>query len=74
MPFFTREDFKIGFNFFCVKAVALVVILFCGATGSYVTYLSGKALFANVAASPPFPFCPAEYQHIVYTNATHYGL
>ncbi|GLE02862.1 hypothetical protein PINS_up011726 [Pythium insidiosum] len=55
------------------KVVALVVILFCGATGSYVTYLSGKALFTNVAASPPFGFCPAKYQHVVYTNATYYG-
>ncbi|TYZ64836.1 hypothetical protein PybrP1_010985, partial [[Pythium] brassicae (nom. inval.)] len=56
------------------KLGALVAILVCATTGAYVTYLSGKALFTDAVASAPFPFCPAEYREVVYTNATHYGM
>lgn len=58
---------------FYQKVFAVFVILFCSTTGVYVTYLSGKNLFTDTVASANFPYCPAEYSEMVYTNATYYG-
>ncbi|KAF1318865.1 Amino acid/auxin permease, partial [Globisporangium splendens] len=55
------------------KVFAVFVILFCSTTGAYVTYLSGKSLFTDSDSSVNFPYCPAEYADMVYTNATYYG-
>ncbi|CAK4656396.1 hypothetical protein LEN26_003226 [Aphanomyces euteiches] len=57
------EKVWIGFQLILVSILAV-----------YVTYHSGKALFAPEPANPAikFPYCPAEFQRMVYTNQTYY--
>ncbi|KDO26050.1 hypothetical protein SPRG_08703 [Saprolegnia parasitica CBS 223.65] len=56
------------------KAFAILCVLVTSALAVYVTYTTGKNLFAPSAgdSSIKFPYCPAEYQKMVYTNATYY--
>ncbi|TYZ62015.1 hypothetical protein PybrP1_001249 [[Pythium] brassicae (nom. inval.)] len=50
------------------KAAGTVVVLLCLALGGYVSYITGKNLFAPASGSggPAFPFCHAEHQSEVY--------
>ncbi|RLN86805.1 hypothetical protein BBJ28_00008090 [Nothophytophthora sp. Chile5] len=52
------------------KVPALLVVVVCFVLGCYVTYLSGKELFAPEDSDINFPFCAAEYQEDVYYNYT----
>ncbi|KDO26053.1 hypothetical protein SPRG_08706 [Saprolegnia parasitica CBS 223.65] len=56
------------------KAFAILCVLVTSALAVYVTYTTGKNLFAPSAgdSSIQFPYCPAEYQKMVYTNTTYY--
>ena len=48
------------------KAAGIVVVVVCALLGGYVTYTSGKALFAPSHSTVAFPFCAAEYQTDLY--------
>lgn len=52
------------------KAAALVVIVVCFILGVYVTYTTGKSLFAPTDSDTSFPFCDSEYENTVYYNYT----
>ncbi|KAK1931478.1 hypothetical protein P3T76_013234 [Phytophthora citrophthora] len=52
------------------KVPALLVVVVCFVLGCYVTYLSGKELFAPSESDVNFPFCAPEYQDEVYYNYT----
>jgi vesicular inhibitory amino acid transporter len=52
------------------KVPALIVVVVCFVLGCYVTYLSGKELFAPSESEVNFPFCAPEYQEEVYYNYT----
>jgi len=62
---------KMGFP---EKAFAVIVILVVCFLGVYVSYTTGKTLFAPEDPDPAilFPYCPPEYQNMVYTNTTFY--
>jgi len=57
------------------KIFCVVSILICSFLAVYVSYTTGKNLFAPDPTDPNlvFPFCPVEYETYVYTNTTHYG-
>ncbi|TYZ66314.1 hypothetical protein PybrP1_010924 [[Pythium] brassicae (nom. inval.)] len=51
------------------KVTGVLVVVVCLAVGGYVTYITGKNLFAPNSAdpnAPPFPFCSSEHQFEVY--------
>ena len=55
------------------KAGALLLLLVCTSLGAYVSYATGVALFS----APPthavnFPFCPKDYQKVVFTNTSYF--
>ncbi|KAE8993016.1 hypothetical protein PR001_g19979 [Phytophthora rubi] len=52
------------------KVPALLVVFVCFVLGCYVTYLSGKELFAPSESDVNFPFCAPEYQDNVFYNYT----
>uniref|UniRef100_H3GW96 Amino acid transporter transmembrane domain-containing protein n=1 Tax=Phytophthora ramorum TaxID=164328 RepID=H3GW96_PHYRM len=52
------------------KVPALFVVVICSFLGCYVTYTSGKALFAPTTSDVPFPYCDSEYENEVYYNYT----
>jgi vesicular inhibitory amino acid transporter len=55
------------------KVAGILVVLICLVLGCYVTYITGKNLFAPGAAdpnAPNFPFCHAENHFDVYYNKT----
>ncbi|KAE8882945.1 hypothetical protein PF005_g25468 [Phytophthora fragariae] len=52
------------------KAPALTVVVVCFCLGCYVTYTSGKNLFAPSDDDTAFPFCAPEYENTVYYNYT----
>ncbi|RLN52191.1 hypothetical protein BBJ29_000807 [Phytophthora kernoviae] len=52
------------------KAAAIVVVVVCFILGCYVTYTTGKALFAPTENDAEFPFCSAKYENTVYYNYT----
>ncbi|EGZ09802.1 hypothetical protein PHYSODRAFT_258912 [Phytophthora sojae] len=52
------------------KIPALMVIVVCGFLGCYVTYTSGKTLFAPTDSDTAFPYCDSEYENEVYYNYT----
>ncbi|OQS03109.1 Amino Acid/Auxin Permease (AAAP) Family [Thraustotheca clavata] len=49
-----------------------IVITICAILSIYVTFKSARAMLQPVNSDITFPFCPAKYQHFVYTNFTHY--
>ncbi|RLN74308.1 hypothetical protein BBJ28_00005644 [Nothophytophthora sp. Chile5] len=55
------------------KIAGCFIIVVCSCLGVYVTYTTGKALFTDTSDAATFPYCPAEYSEIVYTNSTYYG-
>ncbi|EQC27251.1 hypothetical protein SDRG_14966 [Saprolegnia diclina VS20] len=57
------------------KAFAILCVLVTTCLAVYVSYTTGKHLFAPGQANPAikFPYCPAEYQQMVYTNTTFYS-
>ncbi|ETI57712.1 hypothetical protein PPTG_00012 [Phytophthora nicotianae INRA-310] len=52
------------------KAPALIVVVVCFSLGCYVTYTSGKNLFAPSDDDTAFPFCASEFENNVYYNYT----
>jgi vesicular inhibitory amino acid transporter len=52
------------------KIPALTVIVVCFCLGCYVTYTSGKNLFAPSDDDASFPFCAPEFENDVYYNYT----
>ncbi|RLN53532.1 hypothetical protein BBJ29_002242 [Phytophthora kernoviae] len=52
------------------KIPALCVVVVCSLLGCYVTYTSGKALFAPSDDDTPFPYCGGEDEDVVYYNYT----
>ncbi|KAG2502487.1 hypothetical protein JM18_009639 [Phytophthora kernoviae] len=52
------------------KAPALTVVVVCFCLGCYVTYTSGKNLFAPSDDDADFPFCAPEFENSVYYNYT----
>ncbi|KAF1779274.1 Amino acid transporter, transmembrane domain [Phytophthora cactorum] len=52
------------------KIPALIVVVVCGFLGCYVTYTSGKTLFAPTDSDTEFPYCDSEYENQVYYNYT----
>ncbi|KAG6950499.1 hypothetical protein JG688_00014132 [Phytophthora aleatoria] len=52
------------------KIPALIVVVACGFLGCYVTYTSGKTLFAPTDSDTEFPYCDSEYENQVYYNYT----
>ncbi|KAG7391055.1 hypothetical protein PHYBOEH_006804 [Phytophthora boehmeriae] len=52
------------------KAPALTVVVVCFCLGCYVTYTSGKNLFAPSDDDTAFPFCAPEFEDTVYYNYT----
>ncbi|KDO33564.1 hypothetical protein SPRG_01595 [Saprolegnia parasitica CBS 223.65] len=54
------------------KAYAVVVLAVCSALAVYVSINAGISLLTPPDTTP-FPFCAAEYEHIVFTNTTHYA-
>uniref|UniRef100_H3H578 Amino acid transporter transmembrane domain-containing protein n=1 Tax=Phytophthora ramorum TaxID=164328 RepID=H3H578_PHYRM len=52
------------------KIPALIVIVVCFCLGCYVTYTSGKNLFAPTEDDRDFPFCAPEFENTVYYNYT----
>jgi vesicular inhibitory amino acid transporter len=52
------------------KVPALAVVVVCSVLGCYVTFTSGKALFAPTESDIEFQFCPEEYQNEIYYNYT----
>ncbi|CAI5707268.1 unnamed protein product [Peronospora effusa] len=52
------------------KIPALIVVVVCFCLGCYVTYTSGKNLFAHSDDDTAFPFCAPEFQNTVYYNYT----
>ncbi|OWY95423.1 Amino Acid/Auxin Permease, partial [Phytophthora megakarya] len=52
------------------KAPALAVVVVCFCLGCYVSYTSGKNLFAPSDDDTAFPFCAPEFENAVYYNYT----
>ncbi|ETN23400.1 hypothetical protein PPTG_00011 [Phytophthora nicotianae INRA-310] len=52
------------------KLPALTVVVVCFCLGCYVTYTSGKNLFAPSDDDTAFPFCASEFENNVYYNYT----
>ncbi|CAH0479808.1 unnamed protein product [Peronospora belbahrii] len=52
------------------KIPALIVVVTCFCLGCYVTYTSGKNLFAYGEDDTSFPFCAPEFENTVYYNYT----
>ncbi|RLN50308.1 hypothetical protein BBJ29_009874 [Phytophthora kernoviae] len=52
------------------KVPALIVVVVCSLLGCYVTYTSGKSLFAPSDSDTVFPYCGGEYENEVYYNYT----
>ncbi|KAG2773119.1 hypothetical protein Pcac1_g15836 [Phytophthora cactorum] len=52
------------------KIPALTVVVVCFCLGCYVTYTSGKNLFAPSDDDTAFPFCAPEFENTVYYNYT----
>lgn len=52
------------------KIPAIIVAVVCSVLGCYVTYTSGKELFAPTESDIEYPFCPEEFQNTVYYNYT----
>jgi len=55
------------------KAIGALIIVLCTVLGAYVTYTSGKSLFTDSSSADTFPYCPADYSEVVYTNTSYYG-
>ncbi|KDO26055.1 hypothetical protein SPRG_08708 [Saprolegnia parasitica CBS 223.65] len=54
------------------KCFAVLSMIVTTALAIYVSIKTGIALFSPTESATVFPFCPAEYQQVVYTNRTHY--
>ncbi|KAE9013027.1 hypothetical protein PF010_g9182 [Phytophthora fragariae] len=52
------------------KVPALIVVVVSTILGCYVTYTSGKALFAPTDSDVSFPYCDSEFENTVYYNYT----
>ncbi|EGZ24471.1 hypothetical protein PHYSODRAFT_325587 [Phytophthora sojae] len=52
------------------KVPAVIVVVICTILGCYVTYTSGKTLFAPTDSDVSFPYCDSEYENTVYYNYT----
>ncbi|KAG2514619.1 hypothetical protein BBO99_00007890 [Phytophthora kernoviae] len=52
------------------KVAATIVLVVCFALGCYVTYTTGKNLFAPSDSDTEFPYCDTEYEMHVYYNYT----
>ncbi|KAG7400348.1 hypothetical protein PHYBOEH_006105 [Phytophthora boehmeriae] len=52
------------------KVAAAIVLVVCFALGCYVTYTTGKNLFAPSDDDTAFPYCDTEYENHVYYNYT----
>ncbi|KAG6608921.1 Amino Acid/Auxin Permease (AAAP) Family [Phytophthora cinnamomi] len=52
------------------KIPAIVVTVVCFVLGCYVTYTTGKALFAPTNNDAEFPYCSSKYENQVYYNYT----
>ncbi|KAG7387967.1 hypothetical protein PHYPSEUDO_013365 [Phytophthora pseudosyringae] len=52
------------------KIPAIVVTVVCFVLGCYVTYTTGKSLFAPTDNDAEFPYCSATYENTVYYNYT----
>jgi len=52
------------------KIPAIVVVVVCFVLGCYVTYTTGKELFAPSESDAEFPFCDAEFENTIYYNYT----
>ncbi|KAE9323911.1 hypothetical protein PF008_g17241 [Phytophthora fragariae] len=52
------------------KIPAIIVSIVCTLLGCYVTYTTGKSLFAPTDSDVEFPFCSAENKNTVYYNYT----
>ncbi|RLN94111.1 hypothetical protein BBJ28_00024566, partial [Nothophytophthora sp. Chile5] len=52
------------------KVPALIVVVVCCILGCYVTYTSGKTLFAPTDSDISFPYCDSDYENTVYYNYT----
>ncbi|GMF27537.1 unnamed protein product [Phytophthora fragariaefolia] len=52
------------------KIPAIIVCIVCTLLGCYVTYTTGKSLFAPTENDADFPFCSTEYENKVYYNYT----
>ncbi|EQC37916.1 hypothetical protein SDRG_04934 [Saprolegnia diclina VS20] len=57
------------------KIASVAIIIIISFLAVYVSIQTGKALFTPSPADPTilFPYCPAEYQKMVYTNTTYYS-
>ncbi|EQC37918.1 hypothetical protein SDRG_04936 [Saprolegnia diclina VS20] len=54
------------------KCFAVLSMVVTTALAIYVSIKTGIALFSPTESATVFPFCPVEYQQVVYTNRTHY--
>ncbi|KAF4315851.1 hypothetical protein BBO99_00008867 [Phytophthora kernoviae] len=52
------------------KVAATIVVVICFILGCYVTYTTGKALFAPTDDDTEFPYCDSKYENQVYYNYT----
>jgi vesicular inhibitory amino acid transporter len=52
------------------KIAAIIVTVVCFVLGCYVTYTTGKSLFAPTDNDASFPFCSATYENEVFYNYT----
>ncbi|RLN48020.1 hypothetical protein BBJ29_009737 [Phytophthora kernoviae] len=52
------------------KVASIIVLVVCFVLGCYVTYTTGKALFAPSDDQTNFPFCDTEYENEIYYNYT----
>ncbi|ETL29281.1 hypothetical protein, variant [Phytophthora nicotianae] len=52
------------------KIPAIAVVVVCSILGCYVTYTSGKTLFAPTDSDTEFPYCDSEFENKVYYNYT----
>ncbi|KDO26068.1 hypothetical protein SPRG_08722 [Saprolegnia parasitica CBS 223.65] len=55
------------------KAFGVVSILVTIVLAIYVTITTGITLFSPTDTNIAFPFCAPTYQHVVFTNRSHYG-
>ncbi|KAK1942490.1 Amino acid transporter AVT1I [Phytophthora citrophthora] len=55
------------------KIIGTFICVVCAFLGCYVTYKTGHDLFLDIVSDKAFPYCPAEYDAVVYTNTTYYG-
>uniref|UniRef100_H3H034 Amino acid transporter transmembrane domain-containing protein n=1 Tax=Phytophthora ramorum TaxID=164328 RepID=H3H034_PHYRM len=55
------------------KVIGAFIIVVCTGLGGYVTYTTGHDLFLDIVSDKTFPYCPSEYDMVVYTNTTYYG-